>query len=79
METEILENVLQELTNLRILYQQGNIFCKYVKFYRKQYLFKLQSLRMLDDTPVNEEERRLVNQWGMGGIEAEKNERNLIQ
>ncbi|OQR91095.1 hypothetical protein ACHHYP_04987 [Achlya hypogyna] len=57
-------DVLAQMTNLRVLYLQGNDVVKHIKQYRKTIIYRCKELRYLDDRPVFDEERRRVTAWG---------------
>lgn len=67
------------MPNLGVLYLNGNGFTKKVKNYRKTLIHKIPSLKYLDDRPVFEDERRYVEAFFRGGIEAEREERKLYK
>lgn len=61
-DPQVLE-VLKQLPNLRCLYLTGNPVVSNMKNYRKLMVAALPGLTYLDDRPVFEDERRLVNAW----------------
>eukprot|EP00817_Percolomonadidae_sp_ATCC50343_P007034 CAMPEP_0117433346 /NCGR_PEP_ID=MMETSP0758-20121206/12720_1 /TAXON_ID=63605 /ORGANISM="Percolomonas cosmopolitus, Strain AE-1 (ATCC 50343)" /LENGTH=340 /DNA_ID=CAMNT_0005223943 /DNA_START=16 /DNA_END=1035 /DNA_ORIENTATION=- len=77
-DPSILENVLQKLPSLKVLYLKGNPVVNKIKSYRRHMIFNLPQLTFLDDKPVSDDERRCCKAWGHGGIAAEQAERRLI-
>lgn len=72
------ENVLTEIfqqMNVKVLYFQNNEAVKSIKNYRKTMIHSLPTLTYLDERPVFEEERRFAEAFGVGGKDAEKEER----
>ncbi|KAH0787035.1 Leucine Rich Repeat family protein [Histomonas meleagridis] len=72
-------DIISGLQKLRVLRMEGNAVTRNMKNYRRRIILQFPDLRYLDDAPVTDEERRLVNAWKEGGIEAEKRERQLIK
>ncbi len=56
-------DVLKQLPELRCLYLKGNPVVSNMKNYRKTVIAALPELTYLDERPVFEDERRLVNAW----------------
>lgn len=56
-------DVLKPLANLKCLYLKGNPVVSTMKNYRKTIIAALPSLTYLDERPVFEDERRIVNAW----------------
>jgi len=71
-------DILEKLTNLRVLYLRGNDVCGKISNYRKTLISRIKSLTHLDDRPVFEDERRCCNAWAYGGTDAERIEREKI-
>eukprot|EP00801_Mesodinium_rubrum_P002053 Mrub_02053.p1 GENE.Mrub_02053~~Mrub_02053.p1 ORF type:complete len:572 (-),score=163.21 Mrub_02053:150-1706(-) len=72
------ENVLTEIfqnMNVKVLYFQNNEAVKSIRNYRKTMIHSLPTLTYLDERPVFEEERRFAEAFGVGGKDAEKEER----
>ena len=63
------------MNDLRVLYFQENPAIKLIKNYRKTFIFKIKTLRYLDDRPVFPEERRFAEAFFRGGAEEERQER----
>jgi len=65
--------LFRQLTDLRVLYLQGNPVVKQIPHYRKTLISKCPMLKYLDDRPVFDDERRRVDAWAaafeLGGIE----------
>lgn len=74
-DPEILEEVLEKMPGLGVLYLQGNPVCKKIENYRKTLTFRLKNLKYLDDRPIFEEDRRFANVFAAGGIQAEREDR----
>ena len=62
-EPAILDEVLKKMPSLRCLYLKGNPVVSMIKNYRKVVVAALPDLGYLDERPVFEDERRLVNAW----------------
>lgn len=71
--------LLKGMPNLRCLYLKGNPVVSAIKNYRKTLIAAIPTLGYLDDRPVFEDERRLVDAWAKGGLEAERAERTAIK
>jgi dynein assembly factor 1 len=72
-------DVLAAMPALKVLYLKDNPVVSAIKNYRKTVISRCRQLTYLDDRPVDEEERRCVNAWAEGGIDAEKAERTKIK
>jgi len=72
-------DILRQMTELRCLYLKGNPVVSCIKNYRKTIVSALPQLKYLDDRPVFEDERRLVDAWAVGGLDAEREERQKIR
>jgi hypothetical protein len=57
----------------------GNSVISKIQNYRKTIVSKIQTLNYLDDRPVFEKERLTCNAWALGGLEAERAERERIR
>jgi len=68
-------DILEQMPNLKVVYLKGNPFVKKIKNYRRIIISRLKNLTYLDDRPVFDEERKLVEAWAVGGKDAEKKER----
>lgn len=71
--------LLKKLPNLKCLYLKGNPVVSSMKNYRKSFIAALPNLGYLDERPVFEDERRMVNAWAVGGLDAEREERKAIK
>ena len=73
-DPEIIQ-VLEAMPNLAVLNLMSNPVISKIQNYRKNMIFKCKRLTFLDDRPVFEKERLTVEAWAVGGIEAEREER----
>ncbi|KRX07267.1 hypothetical protein PPERSA_06882 [Pseudocohnilembus persalinus] len=71
-EESILEEILQKLENLKVLYLQGNEVCSATKNYRKKYIYSLINLKFLDEMPIFQDERKFAQAFQIGGIQQER-------
>ena len=69
---DALLTLLSTLPSLRVLYLSPAPFLQSTSNYRKRVLSQLPQLTYLDDRPVFEEERRLVEGWSRGGVQGER-------
>lgn len=76
---EMLLLILERLPRLRCLKLSGNPLVRVLRRYRKTIIARCKQLLHLDDRPVFEEERRLVNAWAEGGDKGEEAERMAIR
>jgi dynein assembly factor 1 len=79
IEEEECAVVLKDLQLLRVFRLVGNPVTRQMRDYRRRLILQWPELRFLDDAPVDEDERRSVTAWGIGGIEAERAERAKIK
>ena len=56
-------DVLKQMPNLKCLYLKGNPVVSTMKNYRKVMVAAIPGLGYLDERPVFEDERRMVNAW----------------
>eukprot|EP00744_Colponema_vietnamica_P009205 GILI01013112.1.p1 GENE.GILI01013112.1~~GILI01013112.1.p1 ORF type:complete len:517 (-),score=140.12 GILI01013112.1:199-1680(-) len=68
-----------KMPSIAVLYLQGQPLCMGVKNYRKNMVWHIQTLTYLDERPIFADERRTVNAWGGGNLEAENAERETIR
>ncbi|CAH8622779.1 Dynein assembly factor 1, axonemal [Schistosoma haematobium] len=71
-DPNIVEEVFAKLPNLRVLYNQGNLFIREVKNYRKNIINQCKNLTYLDDRPVFPMDRACAEAFYSGGIEKER-------
>ena len=68
-------DVLSAMPVLAVLQLTGNPIVPKTTQYRRNTIAKCKALSYLDDRPVFEEERKAVEAWVVGGLDAEREER----
>jgi Leucine-rich repeat (LRR) protein len=76
---EGLLDLLSQMPNLKSLHLTGNPCVRTIKNYRKTVVSRIPALMYLDEKPVFADERRLVNAWAAGGLEAEREEKKKMR
>eukprot|EP00798_Chlamydomonas_sp_ICE-L_P030621 gene30621-35632_t len=79
LSDEAVLDVFKQMPELRCLYLKGNPIVSRMKNYRKMMVVNLPKLVYLDERPIPETERRTVEAWAEGGLDAEREERKKIK
>ncbi|XP_033731130.1 dynein assembly factor 1, axonemal-like [Pecten maximus] len=70
-------NVFEKMKSLKVLNLMGNGIIRNIKNYRKTCIVKMKNLTYLDDRPVFPKDRACAEAWDRGGVEAEREEREM--
>eukprot|EP00842_Homolaphlyctis_polyrhiza_P002333 jgi/Hompol1/30/HPOL_003834-RA len=68
-------DILEQLPELAVLNLMGNPVIRKIQSYRRSMVSRCKSLTYLDDRPIFENERLATEAWAIGGVEAERAER----
>ncbi len=79
IEDPQVKEIFPLMSNIRVIYLQGNECIRKISFYRKSMISSLKELRYLDDKPVFEDERRFAEAFSRGGLDEEKKERDIYK
>ncbi|KXS09247.1 outer arm dynein light chain 1 [Gonapodya prolifera JEL478] len=75
IEDPAIADILFQMPNLTVLNLQGNPIIRQMENYRRRLIAGCPKLTYLDDRPVFDSERKQVEAWARGGLEAEREER----
>lgn len=73
-DPEIIE-IFAQMPNLAVLNLMGNPVIRKIENYRRKHIIAIKSLTYLDDRPVFDNERLYTEAWAIGGLDAERAER----
>jgi hypothetical protein len=75
LEDASILDVFEAMPVLAVLQLMGNPVVPKITQYRRNVVSRCKALTYLDDRPIFEEERKAVEAWAVGGLEAEREER----
>ncbi len=71
-ESEVMEDVLSSMENLRVLTYMGNPIVRKTRDYRRKMILNCKELTYLDTRPISPKDRQCTEAWRDGGLEAER-------
>ncbi|KAL5038196.1 hypothetical protein BDV3_001652 [Batrachochytrium dendrobatidis] len=75
LEDVAIVDILEQMPNLAVLNLMANPVIRSIQSYRRTMISRCKSLTYLDDRPVFAKERLSTEAWAIGGVDAERAER----